>query len=425
MEWDGEVGMNSVPDGVVQHILSMLSNARDVAACACVCRRWRDCVPYLPALFFPRNAFDAAAAARGAADDVIGRMVASVARLRELVIYCPFSMARLPAWLAARSATLRVLELRMDAAADKVAEGGHLDCIGLASNLEELRLWGVSLTAAPAWGRMERLRVLEVVGASLRDSAVRDAIAACPNLTDLSLLGCDCSGTVAIDLQLLQRCRLDILGAGNCSLLLTAPRLESLEIQGFTWITLCGGHSLRRLSIAKSTGRVHKVDTGNLPDLDHLSLRGVQWDWAAVSSVLQCASEVKHLVMKIEFCGDLDALQPFPEVDLVDFFDSHPKLRKVEIHGAMFAALCQKNSLKNLNSRFLIPCLEEVLITVRSPLNAEQKLNTLESLVKYSVKLRTMVIRISQMKNCHEAADEFFEEICKFKYMNYRKVRIE
>jgi len=253
MEWGGgETGMNAVPDGVVQHILSMLSNVRDVAACACVCRRWRDCVPYLPALFFPRNAFDAAAAARGAADDAIGRMVASAARLRELVIYCPFSMARLPAWLGARSATLRVLELRMDAAAADKADG-HLDCIGLAANLEELRLWGVSLTAAPAWGRMERLRVLEVVGAPLRDSAVRDAIAACPNLTDLSMLGCDCSGTVAVDLHLLERCRLDILGAGNCSLLLTAPRLESLEVQGFTWITL-RGHSLRRLSIAKSTG---------------------------------------------------------------------------------------------------------------------------------------------------------------------------
>ncbi|KAJ1289926.1 hypothetical protein BS78_02G202700 [Paspalum vaginatum] len=427
MEWDGDcggAGMNSVPDGVVQHILSMLSNVRDVAACACVCRRWRDCVPYLPALFFPRNAFDAAAAARGAADDAIGRMVAAVARLRELVIYCPFSMARLPAWLAARSATLRVLELRMDAATDKTADGANLDCIGLAPNLEELRLWGVSLTAAPAWGRMERLRVLEVVGAPLRDSAVREAIAACPVLTDLSLLGCDCSGTVAIDLDLLERCRLDILGAGNCSLFLTAPRLESLEVQGFSWITL-RGHSLRRLSIAKSTGRVHKVDTGRLPDLDHLSLRGVQWNWAAVSSVMQCASDVKHLVMKIEFCGDLDALQPFPEVDLVDFFNNHPKLRKFEIHGAMFAALCQKNSLKNLDSRFLIPCLEEILITVRSPLNAEQKLNTLESLMKYSVKLRTMVIRISQMKNCHEAADDFFEEICKFKYMNYKKVRIE
>lgn len=78
-----------------------------------------------------------------------------------------------------------------------------------------------------------------------------------------------------------------------------------------------------------------------------------------------------------------------------------------------------------LDSSFLIPCLEEVLITVRSPLNAEQKLNTLESLAKYSVKLQTMVIRISQMKNCHEAADDFFEEICKFRYMNYKKVRIE
>ncbi|KAL6846257.1 hypothetical protein ACP4OV_023705 [Aristida adscensionis] len=425
MDWDGGGGMDAVPDGVVQHILSMLSNVRDVAACAAVCRRWRDCVPYLPALFFPRNAFDAGAAARGDADDTIGRMVAAVARLRELVIYCPFSLARLPHWLAGRSATLRVLELRVDATTDKAAPGGgHLDCIGLAANLEELRLWGVSLTAAPAWGRMERLRVLEVVGAPLRDSAVRDAIAACPKLTDLSLLGCDCSGSVAIELELLERCRLDILGGTNCSLLLSAPRLESLEVQGFAWITL-RGHSLRRLSIAKSSGRVYNVDTGKLPDLDHLSLRGVQWNWAAVSAVLQCASEVKHLVMKIEFSGDVDALQPFPEVDLADFFNSHPKLRKFEIHGAMFAALCQKNSLKNLDSRFIIPCLEEVLITVRSPLNAEQKLNTLESLVKCSVRLRTMVIRISQMKNCHDAADDFFEEICKFKYMNYNKVRIE
>jgi hypothetical protein len=78
-----------------------------------------------------------------------------------------------------------------------------------------------------------------------------------------------------------------------------------------------------------------------------------------------------------------------------------------------------------LDSRFSIPSLEEILITVRSPLNAEQKLSTLESLVKYSVNLQSMVIRISQMKNCHDAADEFFEEICKFRYTNYQKVRIE
>jgi hypothetical protein len=257
MEWDdcGGAGMNAVPEGVLQHILSMLSNVRDVAACACVCRRWRDCVPYLPALFFPRNAFDAASAASGTADDAIGRIVGAVERLRELVIYCPFSMARLPAWLAARSATLRVLELRMDSAACKVApDGGHLDCISLVANLEELRLWGVSLMAAPAWGSLERLRVLEVVGAPMRDRAVKDAIAACPNLTNLSLLGCECSGAVAIELALLERCRLDFLCASNCSVLLAAPRMQSLEVQGFTWITLSGGHSLRRLSIAKSTG---------------------------------------------------------------------------------------------------------------------------------------------------------------------------
>lgn len=256
MESDGGASMDAVPEGVLQHILSMLTNVRDVAACACVCHRWRDCVPYLPALFFPRNAFDAAAAARGAADDAIGRMVGAVERLRELVIYCPFSMARLPDWLAARSATLRVLELRMDAAAaDKAApDDGHLDCIGLAPNLEEIRLWGVLLTTAPAWGRMEQLRVLEVVGAPMRDSAVKEAIAACPNLTDLSLLGCECSGTVVIELALLKRCRLDFFCANNCSILLTAPRMESLEVQGFAWMTLRGGHSLRRLSIAKSTG---------------------------------------------------------------------------------------------------------------------------------------------------------------------------
>jgi hypothetical protein len=73
----------------------------------------------------------------------------------------------------------------------------------------------------------------------------------------------------------------------------------------------------------------------------------------------------------------------------------------------------------------VIPCLEEILVTVRSPLNAEQKLSTLESLVRYSVTLRRMVIRISQMKNCHDSADEFFEEICKFAYMNCGRVCME
>jgi hypothetical protein len=40
----------------------------------------------------------------------------------------------------------------------------------------------------------------------------------------------------------------------------------------------------------------------------------------------------------------------------------------------------------------VIPFLEEILVTVRSHLNAEQKLSTLESLVRYSARLRRMVI---------------------------------
>lgn len=88
--------------------------------------------------------------------------------------------------------------------------------------------------------------------------------------------------------------------------------------------------------------------------LESLEMRGVQWCWDAVNEMLRLSSEVKHLFMKVEFTGDSDSLQPFPEIDFVDFFNSHPKLTKFDIHGAMFAALCQRNSLKNVSLLFLI-----------------------------------------------------------------------
>lgn len=91
------------------------------------------------------------------------------------------------------------------------------------------------------------------------------------------------------------------------------------------------------------------VDFERLASLEFLSIRGVQWCWDAISKILQCASEVKHLYMKVEFTGDFEVLMPFPEIDFVEFFNSHPKLQKFDIHGAMLAALCQKNSLKNVN----------------------------------------------------------------------------
>ncbi|CAD6219885.1 unnamed protein product [Miscanthus lutarioriparius] len=94
---------------------------------------------------------------------------------------------------------------------------------------------------------MERLRVLEVGGAVLDD-------AACPNLTDLVLLGCECAGEAVASLALLERCRLDFVGSSNCSLRFAASHVESLEIQGFSLISLQGGHRLKHLTISKNTG---------------------------------------------------------------------------------------------------------------------------------------------------------------------------
>ncbi|KAJ3677049.1 hypothetical protein LUZ60_002773 [Juncus effusus] len=424
--------MNYLPDGVVQQILSHMSSAKEIAVTSCVSQQWNQCVPYLPSLFFPRGAFDPHP--RGerphpGADVTIGRMIGNAVRLEQLVIYCPFSPSNLGTWLGCCEKSLRVLELRMDGICEK-GDGGNrgtiLDCVSVVQELETLKLWGVALMGPPNWGCLKKLRTLEIVGASFGDGALEKAIHACPNLVELALLGCDGVSSLKIELGNLVKCRLDFLGHGDSYLYLGSPKLEDLEIQGFGGIWIKPNHRLKRLCIAKTNGRVYNVDVGdNLPDLESLSLRGVQWCWSAISSILRLASEVKHLLMKIEFCGDFEALLPFPEVDLVNFFDSHPKLRKFEIHGAMFAALCQKNSLINVNPKFLIPNLEEVLVIVRSPLNAEQKLNTLESLVKHSPKLRRMVIRISQMKNTHDAADDFFEEICKFKCLNNGIVKIE
>lgn len=78
-----------------------------------------------------------------------------------------------------------------------------------------------------------------------------------------------------------------------------------------------------------------------------------------------------------------------------------------------------------VDSRFVIPSLEEVVITVRSPLNAEQKMSTLESMIKYGRNLKKMRIKILQMKSSHSSADDFFEDVCRFRYMNRKVVSIE
>ncbi|KAK7331626.1 hypothetical protein VNO80_28363 [Phaseolus coccineus] len=419
--------MESLPDAILQYILSHICNARDVAVCNCVSKRWRDSIVYIRTLYFPRNSFDNPLVGESP-EEIVKRMVSAVVRLEELIVYSPFSPSGLASWLSLVGLSLSQLELRMDNLADiqtSLQRPSKLDCIAAARNLKSLKLWGVLMIRSPKWDVFENLRTLEIIGARLEEPALTAVLQSCPYLRRFLLLGCEGVRSISIDLPYLEQCKLDFYGLGNCSLSLTSSKIESLEVQGCSWIRVPEAQHLRNLSISNSAGRVYMVEFGNLPALEFLSMRGVQWCWDAVCKMLKLASEVKHLYMKVEFTGDFEALQPFPEVDFVDFFNSHPQLRKFDIHGAMFAALCQRNSLKHVDPGFSIPCLEEVVITVRSPLNAEQKMSTLESMLKYGKNLRTMVIKILQMKSTHSSADDFFDEICRFRYMNHRIVRIE
>lgn len=420
--------MDSLPDAILQCILSRITHARDVASCNCVSKRWKDSTPYIKTLYFPRSSFDNPSPSGEDGDSIIKRMVSRVVKLEELIVYSPFSPDGLASWLSLVGQSLLQLELRMDNLADNEdlhESPSKLDYVGAAKNLVSLKLWGVLIMRSPKWDVFPNLQNLEIVGARLDDAVLSAVLHSCPALTRLLLLGCEGVRSISIELPCLEQCKLDFYGIGNCSLTLNSPKIESLEVQGCSWIRVPETKHLRKLSISNSAGRVYMVDFGNLSALEFLCMRGIQWCWDAICKMLKMASEVNHLFMKVEFTGDYDALQPFPEIDFVDFFNTHQKLRKFDMHGAMFAALCQKNSLKHVDSEFVIPYLEEVVITVRSPLNAEQKMSTLESLLKYGKSLRSMVIKILEMKSSHSSADDFFDEICRFTYMNHNIVRIQ
>ncbi|CAA7020768.1 unnamed protein product [Microthlaspi erraticum] len=418
--------MESLPDAILQYILSKMTAARDVAACNCVSTRWKESTDSVTSISFPRNAFESIPEIQDS-DATVLKMISSFRRLEELVVLSPFTSQGLASWMTQVGQSLKLLELRMDnLTSDEVILEAplKLDCIGSAKKLETLKLWGVLMMTPPKWDVFPNLTSLEIVGARIDDCALCYALRACPNLTNLLLLACEGVKSITITLPYLEHCKLDFFGAGNSLLSLTSPRLVSLDVQGCSWISVPESRFLKSLSIANIAGRVYMVDFRNLSSLEALSIRGVQWCWDALSIMLHQARDVKHLFMKVEFTGN-DSLVPFPEIDFVEFFNNHPKLQKFDIHGAMFAALCQKNSLKKLETGFSIPCLEEVVITVRSPLNAEQKMNTLESLVKYAKGLKLMVIRVLRMKSNHSSADDFCDDICKFHYMNEHLVRIE
>ncbi|XP_057991061.1 F-box protein At1g10780 isoform X1 [Hevea brasiliensis] len=420
--------MESLPDKIVQCILSHVKNAKDVALCTCVSRRWKDSLPYIKSLYFPRNSFDNHTGIDHP-DGIVFKMISSIFQLEELVVYSPFSSTGLASWLLLAGSSLKHLELRMDNLAEYqtcVESPSKLDCISAAKNLESLKLWGVLMINSPMWDTFPKLQNLEIIGARLEDPALCAALQACPNLKNLLLLGCEGTRSVSIALPHLEKCKLDFYGLGDCSLTVTCPKIELLETHGCSWIRVPETNFLKKLSISNNAGRVYMVDFGKLAALDFLSIRGIQWCWDAISKMLQWASEVKHLYMKVEFTGDFDTLlEPFPEIDIVDFFNSHPKLQEFDIHGAMFAAFCHRNSLKNMESGFVIPCLEKVAVTIRSPLNAEQKMSTLQSLLKYGKSIKSMVLRTALHLSNHSNADDFYDDICTFQRMNSEIVRIE
>jgi hypothetical protein len=90
----------------------------------------------------------------------------------------------------------------------------------------------------------------------LEDPALTAALQACPNLKNLLLLGCEGVRSVSLELLNLEQCKLDFYGGGNYSLTLTSPKIEFLEVQGCSWISVRETTRLRNLSISNNAGNI-------------------------------------------------------------------------------------------------------------------------------------------------------------------------
>lgn len=246
--------MDALPDALVQHILSYLRDAKDVACCACISKQWKESMPFIRRLYFSRSSFENK---RTDPDAIIGRMISSTICLEELIVYYPFSPPSLESWMLSKGSSLKHLDLRIDSlTANRISLGSpvEIDCIGSARALETLKLWGVLLTQPPKWEMFERLHTLEIIGLVSDDEAVSSALKACPNLRSLILLGCEGVQSIAIQLQQLEQCKLDFWLA-DCLLTLSSPKLQVLDILGCRRICVKDNHSLRSLSIGNNAGK--------------------------------------------------------------------------------------------------------------------------------------------------------------------------
>lgn len=251
--------MDDLPDALVLCILSSISNAKDVACCTCVAKRWKDSTRHLKCLCFPENLFENLTEGN-TPDSIIMQMVSAISQLEELVVCCPFSSAGLASWLSVRGSTLKTLDLRMGNLVDPENNDDNLyklDCLKAAPNLETLRLWGVLMDRSPRWGRCMKLKELEIFGARLtNDRVLENTLASCPNLTHLWLLGCEGCRSMTIELPQLEECMIEFHHKfGNYSLFLSSPKLELLEVQGCCWITVPQTQCLKTLLIGHKSGK--------------------------------------------------------------------------------------------------------------------------------------------------------------------------
>ncbi|GJT22622.1 protein arginine N-methyltransferase PRMT10 [Tanacetum coccineum] len=137
--------MDCLPEAVVQHILSTLRNAKDVASCNCVSKKWKDSMPYIASIYFQPCGL----------------------------------LPALASWLLLVGSSLKSLELCMDNLAEQNASNDSLvklECIQAARNLESLRLWGVLIVRTPKWDVFQKPRNLQIVRAKLEGSVLTETL---------------------------------------------------------------------------------------------------------------------------------------------------------------------------------------------------------------------------------------------------------
>ncbi|KAJ9537462.1 hypothetical protein OSB04_030195 [Centaurea solstitialis] len=340
--------------------------------------------------------------------EVIKQMLQLATKMKHLYLETGFTIEGLASWLLVVGSSLKKLKLRVAHAPTKVRM--ILECINQATarNLEYLKLWRVMMTRTPKLGVFHKLRDLSISEVVMEDSVLMEALRATPHLTRLELVGCKGLSSIRIELLELRHCQLHTCETAGCSVTLRTPKLQHLELSGWAWIRVHDTDCLKTFSIIESSCVAPMVELGdNLMALESLSVEVYECHWEVITKMLRQATQVKHLTLDMGITpGSF-----FPETDnFLDLLKTHPKLEFLRIRDGTIDALC-KNHIKNVvDSSFVIPCLEEVVISVASRSNAEKVTWVVESLLKYGNKIKKINMIVKACTG-DDYLDEFRDQI--------------